>query len=181
METVVPFIPVAAASGLLADKSLGPGEVIAALILAGAVLLLLETVLPGLVAGVLGLICLVSGVVMGYASFGMRTGNLLSLAVLAGLVLGALCWLKYFPESRVAKLFVSQRTIGELGVEQPELLNQTGVASTNLRPSGAALINGRRVDVVTEGAMIERGATIKVVAIEGLRVVVRPLDTTVKT
>jgi hypothetical protein len=29
------------------------------------------------------------------------------------------------------------------------------------------------VDVVTEGALIDRGASIKVVAIEGIRVVVR--------
>jgi membrane-bound ClpP family serine protease len=36
-----------------------------------------------------------------------------------------------------------------------------------------ALINGKRIDVVTEGAMIERGASIRVVVIEGIRVVVR--------
>jgi membrane-bound serine protease (ClpP class) len=44
---------------------------------------------------------------------------------------------------------------------------------TKLRPSGTAVINGKRVDVVTEGAFIEPGQSIKVVAIEGLRVVVR--------
>jgi membrane-bound serine protease (ClpP class) len=58
-------------------------------------------------------------------------------------------------------------------VEKPELLNQTGSALTNLRPAGTAIINDRRVDVVTEGAMIERGTPVKVVAVEGMRVVVR--------
>jgi membrane-bound serine protease (ClpP class) len=48
-----------------------------------------------------------------------------------------------------------------------------GIAQTNLRPSGTAMINGQRVDVVTEGPMIEQGAAIKVVAVEGMRVVVR--------
>jgi len=41
-----------------------------------------------------------------------------------------------------------------------------------LRPAGMALINGRRVDVVTEGAMIERDTPVRVVAVEGMRVVV---------
>lgn len=44
---------------------------------------------------------------------------------------------------------------------------------TTLRPSGTAVINGKRVDVVSEGAFIEAGQVIKVVAVEGLRVVVR--------
>ena len=38
-----------------------------------------------------------------------------------------------------------------------------------------ALIDGHRVDVVTEGPMIESGTPIKVVATEGLRTVVRAL------
>jgi membrane-bound serine protease (ClpP class) len=148
-------------------------ETVVTLILVGAALLLLETVLPGMIAGILGILCLVAGVVMGYATFGMRTGNLILFAVGLGLIIGTLYWIKYFPNSSMAKVFVSRQTVGDLGVEKPELLNQTGVAHTNLRPSGTAVINGQRIDVVTEGAMIERGTPIKVVAIEGMRVVVR--------
>jgi membrane-bound serine protease (ClpP class) len=93
--------------------------------------------------------------------------------VLVGLVIGVLCWLKFFPESRIASLFIFRRTVGELSVTRPELVNRRGVTITQLRPSGTAFINGKRVDVVTEGALIEQGASIKVVAAEGLRVVVR--------
>jgi membrane-bound serine protease (ClpP class) len=42
-----------------------------------------------------------------------------------------------------------------------------------LRPSGAAVINDKRVDVVTEGPFIDRGTPVRVVAVEGMRVVVR--------
>lgn len=174
MKSVVAIFWVAGAAWAGTEKAFSPGELIATLILVGALLLLLETVLPGLVAGVLGLICLVAGVILSYANYGLQMGNLVLLTVVVGLVAAALCWLKFFPESRIARAFISQGTIGELGAEKPELLGQTGVASTNLRPSGAALINGRRVDVVTEGNMIERGTSITVVALEGLRVVVRP-------
>ena len=92
-------LPVPIAGGDLA------GWVVGALILAGAALLLLETVLPGLIAGVLGLICLLSGVIVGYAKFGAPTGNLILLGVSAGLVVGTLAWMKYFPSSRIAKVF----------------------------------------------------------------------------
>ena len=82
-------------------------------------------------------------------------------------------WFKFFPQSRLAKLFISQRTVGDIGTEKPELLHQTGTAFTSLRPSGTAVINGKRIDVVTEGPFVERGSPIKVVEVEGARVVVR--------
>jgi membrane-bound serine protease (ClpP class) len=143
------------------------------LLLAGAVLLLLETILPGMIAGIAGLICLGAGLILGYQEFSAGTANLITLGVVLGLVVGTLAWLRYLPESRLGRVFVSERAIGDLGTERPELLHQTGNAFTNLRPSGTALINGKRVDVVTEGPHVERGTPIRVVAVEGLRVVVR--------
>ena len=73
----------------------------------------------------------------------------------------------------MAQKFVSQHAVGDLGVDRPELLHGTGTAVTQLRPSGVATINGQRVDVVTEGGLIERGTPVKVVAVEGSRIVVR--------
>ena len=143
------------------------------LILAGAALLLLETILPGLIAGIVGFCCVVAGVAVAYVNFDTRTANFVLLAVVVGMVGGTLCWLKFFPESRLAKLFISQSTVGDIGTDKPELLNQTGSAFTPLRPSGTAVINGNRVDVVTEGPFVERGAPVKVVAVEGMRIVVR--------
>jgi uncharacterized membrane protein len=56
-----------------------------------------------------------------------------------------------------------------------ELVGKSGRAITPLRPSGAALINGRRVDVVTLGEFIETETEVEVLAVEGNRVVVRSL------
>jgi membrane-bound serine protease (ClpP class) len=153
----------------------GKMETVIALLIAGVVLMLLETVLPGMIAGMVGFGCLVAGVVISYARFGPGTGNIVLLVVLALLLVASLLWIRFFPQSRLGQAFVARQTIGSLDVEQPELLNQTGTALTNLRPSGTAIINGRRVDVVTEGSMIERDTPVKVVALEGLRVVVRAL------
>ncbi len=143
------------------------------LLILGAILLFLETLLPGMIAGIIGFLCLMAAVILGYRDFGYQTGSLILAGVLVGLLIGTWCWLKFFPDSRIAKRFISQGSTGELGVEKPELLNGTGVALTQLRPSGTASINGQRVDVVTEGGLIERGTAVKVVAVEGARIVVR--------
>lgn len=148
--------------------------IIITLLLVGAILLLLETVLPGLVAGTVGLLCLVTAVYLAYTEFGVSTGNTVLAVVGVGLMVGTFAWIKWLPESRIAKRFVSKGQVGSLNNEQRELLNQTGRTLTVLRPSGMALINGRRVDVVTEGQLVERDVSVRVVAIEGLRVVVRP-------
>jgi membrane-bound serine protease (ClpP class) len=143
------------------------------LLIVGAVLLFLETLLPGMVAGTVGFVCLMAAVFLGYRDLGFQTGNIILGVVLGGLIFGVWCWLKYFPESRIARRFVSQGAVGDLGVEKPELLHVTGTTLTALRPSGVANLAGQRVDVVAETGFIERGVTVKVVAVEGSRVVVR--------
>jgi membrane-bound serine protease (ClpP class) len=48
-----------------------------------------------------------------------------------------------------------------------------GTASTMLRPAGKAQIDGRYVDVVTEGGYIPQGSAIEVVDVSGSHIVVR--------
>lgn len=50
-----------------------------------------------------------------------------------------------------------------------------GVAESELRPSGVATLNGRRLDVVTEGVYVPPGARIRVVALDGNRIIVAPI------
>jgi len=58
----------------------------------------------------------------------------------------------------------------EAGLE--ELVGHSGVTLTALRPSGAALIDQKRLAVVTGGFMIPKKTRITVVEVEGNRVVV---------
>ena len=150
--------------------------IIAILIAVGLALLFLETILPGLIAGALGLLSLGAAVVYAYMEFGSRTGNAALAVVLLLLGVGTILWVKFFPDSSVAKVFVSNRQIGNINAEKPELLGLTGITLTALRPAGSCMINGKRVDVVAaDGAFVEKGTTVKVIEIEGLRVVVRPV------
>jgi membrane-bound serine protease (ClpP class) len=150
--------------------------VVITLILVGVLLLVLETFLPGLVVGAIGVICLFAAVIWAYVNVGSGTGTIVLALVVFGLIVGTALWMRYLPRSRFARRFASEQAVGDIGTERPELLHQTGTALTPLRPCGTAVINGHRVDVVTEGGMIERRTPVKVVAVEGIRVVVRALD-----
>lgn len=148
------------------------------LFVVGGILLLLETVLPGMIAGTVGLLCIIAGVIQSFVLFGAQTGSYVLAVVVVALLVGTGLWIRFFPDTRAGRMFTSQQTVGDIGTERPELLNKVGAALTPLRPSGTALIDGHRVDVVTEGDMIDRDTPIKVVAVEGMRVVVRSLSET---
>lgn len=150
-------------------------ETIAVLLVIGVLLMFAEIFLPGGIAGIAGLCCLIAAVIISYVEFGFKTGNGVLFGVVAGLIAGTLVWLKYFPNSRAARPFISQRVIGNLGVERKDLLDKSGVAFTDLRPAGTAIIENQRIDVVTDGQMILKGAAVKVVQVEGMRVVVRAI------
>lgn len=53
-----------------------------------------------------------------------------------------------------------------------ELVGKTGIAETSLRPAGKARIDGRRLDVVSQGDYIDSGEEIIVSSVSGNRIVV---------
>jgi membrane-bound serine protease (ClpP class) len=86
--------------------------------------------------------------------------------------------IKYVPQTAAGKKMIlsHEQTAMRAGTEHsPELVGEQGVAQTVLRPSGMALVGGKRHDVVAESGMIESGSAIKVVAVEGTRIIVRKL------
>jgi membrane-bound serine protease (ClpP class) len=54
------------------------------------------------------------------------------------------------------------------------LRGRVGTAASFLRPAGIASIDGRRIDVLTEGEFIAAGTPIRVVRVEGARIFVEP-------
>jgi membrane-bound serine protease (ClpP class) len=53
------------------------------------------------------------------------------------------------------------------------LLGKNGIALTELRPAGTAIIEEGPFDVVSEGTYIKRGEDITVIMVNGSRIVVR--------
>jgi len=57
-----------------------------------------------------------------------------------------------------------------------ELVGKSGKTVTRCRPSGMAVIDGRRVDVVADGTMIDSKCPVEVVRVEGNRVVIQKVQ-----
>lgn len=64
----------------------------------------------------------------------------------------------------------------EVVADFSDLVGQTGLATTNLRPAGRAEIGGELIDVIAEGEPIDRGTAVEVVFAKANRVLVRPVD-----
>jgi len=84
------------------------------------------------------------------------------------------------PRSFVGRQIILTDTVSDQGEasgtdrDLKRFIGTEGVTRSYLRPAGVADINGERVDVVTEGEMVNRGTRVKVIGVEGNRVVVRP-------
>ncbi|WP_022665764.1 NfeD family protein [Desulfospira joergensenii] len=54
--------------------------------------------------------------------------------------------------------------------------DKTGEAMTDLRPSGMALIEGKRLDVITDGEYVTAGTRIGVAGVKGNQIIVEKLE-----
>ena len=59
--------------------------------------------------------------------------------------------------------------------DKSKFLGAIGVCSTDLRPAGTIMIEGQPVDVVTEGSFVKQGNIVKVINVDGSRVLVRQI------
>lgn len=154
------------------------------LLILGVFLLAAEIlILPGFgLAGIGGLLCLAAALTL--ALIGLPLGvswelglitDALSVVVISTFVAAVLLLvaMRFLPQRRFARGLVLQTTLDAVATPPPSaLLGALGVASTDLRPAGKALIDGRLVDVVSQLNFVERGAPVQVVEVEGARIVV---------
>lgn len=149
-----------------------------ALILVGLALVAVEvTLVPGFnVIGVLGVLGAGVGVVYAFTAFGVVGGLVALAATLVGG--GGMFYLLW--ESGAWNRFVltdSLRRDADADAAEREtrvrLLGKRGTALTPLRPGGVAEIDGARVEVETEGSFVAAGSTLRVVAMDRRRFIVR--------
>jgi membrane-bound serine protease (ClpP class) len=155
------------------------------LALGGAVLVALELlVIPGFgVAGILGILALLAALVLSMLGPGdtpqfiMMTAARVVGAMLFA-VLASLALLRYLPRLPFGRQFILQTGLGAAQgyASAPESdrrwLGKRGRASSPLHPAGIAEIDGERVDVVSDGELIDAGELIKVIRVDGNRIVV---------
>jgi len=154
------------------------------LIALGLILLLVEIfILPGFgAAGIPGIICILGGITWIVLTEGWQLG--LSVAGVTVIIIIPLAILAFWlvPRTKVGKTMILNTTErSEDGFQAPsreleKLIGKSGTAITPLRPAGAAMIQGIRVDVVSQGDFIAKDSEIEVIGVEGNRVVVRDLS-----
>lgn len=146
----------------------------------GLLLMFLELFTPTFgILGVLGIISLIAGVVLAAQDKGDAARSL-GIAFLLAIVVVAIA-ARYFKHRGIWNKFILKEALHtEEGYvshhSRTELVGKRGKAVTPLRPSGTALIDDRRVDVVTEGEYIPKDTEVVVVQVDGGRVVVRQTE-----
>ena len=150
-----------------------------ALFLIGVILIIFEFFIPGGIAGILGMAAIIGSL---FLASGNAVHMALSLLIAFAVSISiSILLVKVFGKKMkfFKKMILTDSTNTEQGyVSNPnrtDLLGAEGKAFTDLRPSGTALINQERVDVVSEGSFIAKETKVKVVKVEGARIVVREI------
>lgn len=141
------------------------------------VLLIIEMIIPGFgLFGIGGVLLLFYAVI---AAASTTTAGIVSLAIgLLSVVLVIWVLVKFFGMKMMWNrvILVSEQTNEEgyrSSEDRKDLLGQTGVTITPLRPAGIVQFGDRREDVVSEREMIPENVEVIVILVEGARVVVR--------
>ncbi|RKD73036.1 membrane-bound serine protease (ClpP class) [Sinobaca qinghaiensis] len=149
------------------------------LFLVGLVLLLIELFVPGFgIFGFLGITAMVGGLIL--ASFS-TTYIVISILVAGALAvgLGVIMIVIFGKKGPMQKLVLKDTMKKEEGYysnrDRDDLLQKEAVALTPLHPSGSAVVDEERIDVVTEGGFIEKGAALRIIKVEGTRIIVRKI------
>jgi membrane-bound serine protease (ClpP class) len=150
------------------------------LFLVGVVFLIVEAFIPGFgIFGVGGLISVSASIVLSAVSTELGLKMLL-VSFLVAVCIGFLLF-KYLQRKGALRRFVLLDAATKEGgytssADLHYLIGKKGSSVTPLRPAGIALIDSSRFDVVSEGSYIPQGVAIKVIKVEGRRVVVSPLQ-----
>ncbi len=157
-------------------------------VLTGLALILLEVlVIPGFgIAGLGGIGLMIYGLyllllpdipvgeeVLGQAMDGFLiglVGAVIGLVLLAKLMIKTKFWEQLTAPDTQKKEDGYSNTLG-----WESLQGETGIADTDLHPSGWVRVKDQRIFVVSEGEFIEEGKEIKILSVDGNRVLVREL------
>jgi membrane-bound serine protease (ClpP class) len=144
----------------------------------GIVLLLVEAFVPGFgVFGFGGIGCMVASIFLAVPTPELATQYLMWTAVAFTFTLFAI--LRALSRRGLGKALTLKQhhapTYVPARADLSAMVGREGVALTTLRPAGTAQFGNDKVDVVTEGEFLKAGTPIKVMRVDGARVLVRSL------
>ena len=149
----------------------------------GVGLLVAEVFMPGFgVAGISGIVLEVISIVLTYAKYGGLAALGLTVVILAVIGITISVSLRSVTKGRLSKsrLILKDRETSAEGyiatADMDVFTGKEGESTTVLRPSGMADVDGIRLNVVSEGEYIPKGTKVRVVRVDGARVVVRAIE-----
>ena len=151
-----------------------------AIFVLGLILLCVEIFLiPGFgITGILGILGIVVSIFM---SFGINNIAIASFVIFISLIFDIILVIliaRFVMKSKDLKsnIILDNDTSGyNSSVSYDYLKGKEGVADTFFRPAGYIIIDGNRYDAVSEGEFIDKGSKLKVVLVEGNRIVVKKI------
>ena len=155
------------------------------LIAVGLLLLVLELFIPsGGILFVLAVSAIGGGVAMSFIhSEDPYTGWLTLIFVFIAVPALAAFMFHYWPKTPIGKRFFlkgpdEDATVASMpvNVELEQLRGRFGRTLSALRPAGVTEFDGRRIDTITEGMMVEPGQWVRCIDVKAGKVIVRPVD-----
>jgi membrane-bound serine protease (ClpP class) len=149
----------------------------------GFLLLVADLFLMSGVLAVLSLGTLLVGVILTYLGGGPFVGIVTALAVFVAVPATVRVLLSFWPRTPMGRRFFltgqpEDATVAALPVNQEleNLKGRIGRTLSPLRPAGMVDFDGRRIDTITEGMMVEAGQLVRCIDVRAGKVVVRPID-----
>lgn len=151
------------------------------LLIVGIFLIILEFFLPGGIMGVLGVLSIIASLFLAGQSVGLMALSIL-IAILVTIGVSIIMF-KFFGKriegGFLKRIILSDTMKTESGYvsnqTRLELMGLNGTTLTPLRPSGVAVFDTERLDVITEGGFIDKNKPVQIIKTEGSRVIVREL------
>ncbi|MBQ7060730.1 MAG: hypothetical protein IJM85_02995 [Clostridia bacterium] len=145
------------------------------LLLVGIALVIVEMIIPGFgIAGLSGGTAIIAGLIVGSRSFGAAMFTLAIVVILlciAAIIIFKVVFGKRRSNSKLILTESINSSSTDLGTEEAaSLIGREGVAMTSLRPSGIAMIGGKRLDVLADGEFIAKGDPVVVSDVQGLHI-----------
>ena len=139
------------------------------LLLVGFVLIGFEIFIPGGILGIFGAMAWTVAAVIGWRNFSEPWNMVSALGLLIFGIFTFVIWIRYFPKSRVGRSLSLQEDQADYKSHTVDdvQVGTSGEAVSTLRPSGIAVFNGKRVDVMADGEWIEAGQAVKVSSTSG--------------
>jgi len=145
------------------------------LLVIGVVAILLELLMPGFdsfISGVIGLVALAASAVL--ALIFVPGGWVFVVIALAVILFGGYVMFMYIRKKQLQGKIILNDTLAEdlPEIDVTSLMGKKGITVSQLRPYGEVDFDGIKVEVSSDGQLIDRGKSVRVIDVRSNKVVV---------